>query len=105
MIVFAMFDEKRKQNKRMKEQQINNVVVEKNPIKEAQSVVVEPVEIEEPKAIEVSVVKEEIPQEKKIPKLEIVEDTSSKPTVKEEQRKTHPKKNSTVSTNKKNTNK
>lgn len=104
LIVFAMFDEKRKQNKRMKEQQINNVV-EKNPIKDAQSVIVEPVEIEEPKAIEVSVVKEEIPQEKKIPKLEIVEDTSSKPTVKEEQRKTHPKKNSTVSTNKKNTNK
>jgi hypothetical protein len=99
-----MFDEKRKQNKRMKEQQINNVV-EKNPIKDAQSVVVEPVETEEPKAIEVSVVKEEIPQEKKIPKLEIVEDTSSKPTVKEEQRKTDPKKNSTVSTNKKNTNK
>ncbi len=104
LIVFAMFDEKRKQNKRMKEQQINNVV-EKNPIKDAQSVIVEPVETEEPKAIEVSVVKEEIPQEKKIPKLEIVEDTSSKPTVKEEQRKTHPKKNSTVSTNKKNTNK
>lgn len=104
LIVFAMFDEKRKQNKRMKEQQINNVV-EKNPIKDAQSVVVEPVETEEPKAIEVSVVKEEIPQEKKIPKLEIVEDTSSKPTVKEEQHKTHQKKNSTVSTNKKNTNK
>ena len=97
LIVFAMFDEKRKQNKRIKEQQTNNVVIESTPVEIVQPVLTEPVKV--------SVVKEEAPQEKKTTKIEIVEDTSSKPAVKEPQHKTQPKKNSSSSTNKKNTNK
>ena len=105
LIVFAMFDEKRKQNKRIKEQQTNNVVIESTPVEIVQPVLTEPVKIQESKPVEVSVVKEEAPQEKKTTKIEIVEDTSSKPAVKEPQHKTQPKKNSSSSTNKKNTNK
>ena len=105
LIVFAMFDEKRKQNKRIKEQQTNNVVIESTSVEIIQPVLTEPVKIHESKPVEVSIVKEEAPQEKKTTKIEIVEDASSKPAVKEPQHKTQQKKNSSSSTNKKNTNK
>ena len=88
LIIFAMYDEKRKQNKRLaamqQEQQIQEPIIIPEPVI-VEEQVIEQTPTEEP-VKEIVIQEEPVKEEKTTPKIKVIEDTSSKvETTKENQ--------------------